>query len=580
MPKEPRRPQRAAAITQQDAGISLVASATRYPGSVTRIYRGFTDWQEEAWRHYDICGELRYAANWVSNVLSRATLHAARRTPQGLEKSTEGSAYEVLADLFDGPDGQAQMLAAMGLHLTVAGECYVVGRQIEGPTGDMIDSWEIIGTQEMRKTGKNWSIRYDGEKAIPLTDDDVVIRVWKPHPRKKIEADSPVRAVLPILTEIEYLTRHIFAQVTSRLAGAGVLMLPQGMSFPTPEAGPSNDADAFMQVLHEAMTAPIKDPGSPAALVPIVVTTPDDLVGKAEHLTFWSDLDSHAVELRTEAIRRLALGMDMPPEVMLGTGDANHWTGWQIEESSIKAHIEPLLELAANALTVGYLQPNTGDADDLVAFDTSALRLRPNRSREAIELFDRGELDGEALRRETGFTEDDAPDDEQRKEWFRRKVASGSTTPELVGQALLDLGVFDALPYEQGRSAPETPPPSLLEHPDRDLPEPQVAALTAASEILVFRALERAGNRIKNTFKVRPPDVTADELYLHIASRDIDDLLRDAWTAVPKALRAEPEKCERLMERLDAYTRHLLAAQIPHDRDLMMRYLLPMEVEA
>ena len=53
-------------------------------------------------------------------------------------------------------------------------------------------------------------------------------------------------------------------------------------------------------------------------------------------MTFWTQLDEHAIELRSEAIRRLGLGMDMPPEVLQGSADSNHWAAWQADEAAIK----------------------------------------------------------------------------------------------------------------------------------------------------------------------------------------------------------------------------------------------------
>jgi hypothetical protein len=568
---------------------SLMASAVRLPGRVNRVYQRPNDWQAEAWRHYDICGELRYASNWMSNVLSRATLHAAVRSDNGVERALSGPAVVAVDDLFNGPEGQSQMLSALGMHLTVAGEGYLVGRKPVPERGENPvdgDVWEIVGTQEMKHRGKRWFIDYgDGERPLELDDDAVIIRIWRPHPRRRIEADSPVRALLPILREIEFLTRHIMAQVTSRLAGAGILQLPQGMTFPTAPAdsnlpeGASN-ADVFMSVLGDAMTTPITNPDSPAALVPIVVTVPDELVGKIEHLKFWTELDNHAVELRTEAIRRLALGLDMPPEVLLGTATLNHWGSWQMEESSIKSHIEPLLELITNALTIGYLSPLLGGTGEIVAYDTTALRLRPNRSREAIELYDRGELDGKALRRETGFEEDDAPDADAFKQFMLRKVAGGSTTPEQVADALAALGILEirATSDEQPTEGPPRTR-SLDDHPDRDLPERDddnlSASLYAAAEVLVFRALERAGNRLRSLKQVRPTCAAADT-YMFVPStpRDLDKLLEDAWTCLPRVMANVPDIQRRVITAgLDAYCRSLLLSQREHDRATMVRFM-------
>ena len=381
---------------------SMVASSVRYPGRAARIYRPNQDWQRECYRHFAICGEARFAARFFGSAVSRADLSTAILSQGIVEETPVGKSADTLAALFNGKDGQTQMLEAIGVHLTVGGECYLVGRST-----DQGDLWEIVSVLEMRVTGDNWSIDYGDGTVIPLGDDDVVIRIWMPSPARRIEADSPFRSLLPILSEIEWLTRHIFAQVTSRLTGAGILMMPQGMTFPPPpgvdgeQAQTSNDADAFMLTLADAMLAPIEDPSSPSAMVPIVVTAPDDAIDKPRLLEFWSELDAHAMDLRVEAIRRFALGMDLPPEQVLGMGSnggtgggsstgVSHWGAWQVEEQTIKLHIEPMLDLIVNALTMGYLRPATSNPADLITYDTSRLRLRPDRSREAFELWDRG----------------------------------------------------------------------------------------------------------------------------------------------------------------------------------------------
>ena len=71
----------------------MIASATRYPGNAVKVYNGNQQWQKEAWRFYDICGELRFAANWIANALSRATLLPAKRDGLGNQfptPSTQG----------------------------------------------------------------------------------------------------------------------------------------------------------------------------------------------------------------------------------------------------------------------------------------------------------------------------------------------------------------------------------------------------------------------------------------------------------------------------------------------------------
>lgn len=571
---------------------ALVASATRYPGKASRIYRPSQDWQTECYRHYSICGEARFAAKFFGNAVSRAVLYAADASPTGPVRQDTGPAAELLAALFNGKDGQTQMLEALGMHLTIAGECYLVGRNVEG-----VDVWEVVSVLELKVTGDRWQINYgDGKPPVDLTEDDVVIRIWLPAPGKRIEADSPFKALLPILNEIEWLTRSIFAQITSRLTGAGILMLPQGMTFPPApsidgkETAAINEADSFMLTLAEAMLKPIEDPSSPSAVVPIVVTAPDDTIDKAKLLTFWTELDSNSMGLRNEAIRRFALGMDLPPEQVLGmssndgTGGGNsngvsHWGAWQIEEATIKMHVEPMLDVIVNALTMGYLRPGLPEGTTLyIAYDTSALRLRPDRSKEAFELWDRGLITDEALRRENGFDEDDAPDDGQFKRWLLVKVASGSNTPEQVGAALDALGVTLTVPEVSGpqREAPSAP--SLLEHPGRPrTPNEDAAALVAACDALCFRALERAGNRLRQSVG-KPPGVPAYETHILVkANGTAGKLLEDAWSCAPQVLSGLGDPSV-VVPVLNSYVETLLAEQSPHEKDRLAHWLRVAEV--
>lgn len=562
---------------------SLVAAATRYPGKAARIYRPSQDWQSECYRQYAICGEARFAAKFFGNAVSRAVLKSAE-VKKGVTYETDtGPAADALAALFNGEDGQTQMLEALGIHLTIAGECYLVGRSEDG-----IDVWEIISCLEMKVVGDAWQIKYgDGRPDLVLTESDVVIRIWLPMPSKRIEADSPFRALLPILTEIEWMTRHVFAQISSRLAGAGILLLPQSMTFPPPpavdgvEVETKNEASSFMLTLADAMLTPISDPGSPSAVVPIVVTAPDDSIDKAKLLTFWSELDSESMNLRNEAIRRFALGMDLPPEQVLGMssnggtggGSSNgvsHWGAWQVEEATIKMHVEPMLDVIVNALTIGYLRPLTNDPFSLIIYDTSALRLRPDRSQEAFELYDRGLITAVALRRENGFSEDDAPTPDEFKHWLLVKVASGSSTPEQVQAALSALGVvLEGVVGDTPREAQQ--PPSLEEHPTRPR-TPNESSLLAAADALCYRALERAGNRLRQ-MGGKPPGVPAYETHMFVkANGNAPALLDDAWSCAPKVLFgiADPDT---VVPVLNSYVITLLTEGAPHDRERLASWL-------
>lgn len=567
-------------VVKKPQPTAIIASAVRMPGSSNRMWVRKEGWQSAAWKMYDEVGELRYAANWVGNVLSRATLHAAKRNSFGqVEPIITGPAADYLHDLFNGPDGQAQMLKSIGIHLFIAGECYLVGRAPIKARGEGKDDiWEIASTEEIKYGGGVWQIDYDdGLGPITLTDDDVVVRIWTPHPRKRILADSPVRAQLANLRELLLLSRHVSSQAVSHLAGAGVFFVPSEMSFAAPPGVDESltSAESFQQVLGGAMSEAIDEPGSPAAITPIVVQAPGDQIGNVKHVTFWSEYDQNLPALRKESITRLATGLDIPAEVMLGTADMNHWSAWQVEESSIKVQVEPLLETITNALSIGYLQPTVGDVEVLVAFDTAQLRLRPNRSKEAVDLYDRGELNGPALRRETGFEEQDAMKPEDLKAWLLKKVAGGSATPEQVAQALNALGISEisAVGEEMREARPD--PSTDDDRVQTGPPEREAASISDMSEVLVFRALERAGNRLRSLKQNRPP-VPACDTYMFVECNvgDLDKVLEDAWGIIPRVMPNIASEQRQVVEAaLDSYCRHLLLNKRQHSRSEMDHFL-------
>lgn len=579
MPRQVAGPN--AASMERQAENSIVASAEFIPRieSTRNAHKNRSQsWQAEAWEFYDSVGELRYATTWFANALSRARFYTAKLDSEGNPAETTGPASSALAAMLGNKDGAAQVIKAMAQHFFVAGEWYFVGRDNNGT-----EVWEVLGVDEVKKVGDDWIIDYGSGETIPLGADAAIIRMWLPHPKRRAFADSPVHAVLPNLREISLLTRHIGAQVMSRLAGAGLLLLPNEMSFAsTRSTGPSGktSGDPFMATFGEAMVASIADPGDPAALVPIVVRAPGDQIGNVRHLTFWSDLDQQAVPQRDAAIRRLALGLDMPPEVLLGTADVNHWGAWQIDESSIKAHIEPALAIIAANFTVA-LRKITGDNTVVVAVDTSALRLRPNRSKEAVDLYDRGEISAKAMRRETGFNETDVPDDDEKVIWMLRRIVGGyaSASPEQIEAALRLLGVDFP---KTGPTAEQTrnpkPDPSVKDIDNDPLPErtdAQRAALISACDVLVWRALERAGNRLKNYSQSNPPGVKPEELHCYVTARpgDVEKMLDGAWGPLERVLNGMPFSHDLVERALDAYTRSIITRKLHHDPDVMVEFV-------
>lgn len=579
---------------------ALVAAASQIPldGTGWKNFKlGDTEWQKEGWKHYDICGELRFVADFVGKSISRCRLYVAELDALG--KAGEEVADEDIAILsetvFGGPANKAEAQRLLGIHLFVPGESYIVAESVENANDDR---WYVVSTSGVKRQGdKDIQVErpqeYGGGWYTLKAGKDLLIRAWTPHPRKYDLADSSVRPALPILREIEQLTKHVFAQIDSRLAGAGLLLLPDQLDFPRAEEDPPGAA-GLMAVLQRAMAASLSDRSDPSSLVPIMAQVPGEFIDKIRHITFETPLAKEGMDIRDRALRRLGLSLDIDPEILLGKGDTNHWSAWQLEESTIKVHIEPILARICDALTTGYLRAaltSMGKDPDQYTFwyDTSPLAVRPNRQEDGLTLFEQDAISEEALRTAGAWSEDDAPDDEERARRLATKLVL--IDPTLIHQEAIQkaLGVTWKL------EAPEPPaPPPGQEPPQKDekakeggralpqkakgdQPTAAQAALLMGAHMVVQRSLEMAGKRLltrANRDKFR--DVPPWELHtaIHVLEPEhAERLLDDTFNTVPMLAERTGVPTGELREALAGYCRELFIRAVPHDIDTLDEYL-------
>jgi hypothetical protein len=490
----PRKPRKA--VTK-----SLTAAAKRITGrKIKRPTSGLT-WDNEAWYHFSVCGELHFVTTTVANALSQIELYPAKRTADGWERIDDDNDPAVIAlDALagDSPTGMTEMLRRFAQNLFVAGDSYLIGHphdderdgEIAAPTVQYIDRttagvppeidlealcWKVYSAREIMQ--KDSVLKVAGREFDE--SQCVIVRVWRPHPADIHLSDSPVRAALPLLRELEALTKLISAQADSTLAGNGVFIVPEGVSVlggTAPEDSP--DVDPFIVDLMDAMMTPISNRDAASSLVPLIVTLPDDIPWQPHHMTFARPLDAAAMDMRTELIRRLALSLDAPPEVMLGNGASNHWAAWQIAEDFVKLHVLPVVGLIRDALVREYLRPVleangiANPQDYTIEADASALTLRPNRSTEAMSLFDKGLITDIATREAMGFGEEDAPDVIAVDEAVTRALEMVTQAPSLLQSFTLPDLVAQIREVLGGPKAPEPTP--IEDVPADENPPPAV----------------------------------------------------------------------------------------------------------
>jgi hypothetical protein len=315
--------------------------------------------------------------------------------------------------------------------------------------------------------------------------DAFIARMWRADPRFSSLADSSLRPVLDLVDELAILTQTFKATARSRL-NSGILFVPDGLSVsaqpssqaapygppdtpsatpaggpvqvspdggfaPSPNQSPSPpnaalpfdasailpDEDEFEQALIDAMITPINDPSGVSAVAPIVVRGPTDLGEKIRLILFERTFDPSLVQRADRVLDRILQGIDLPKDVVSGLSNVRYSNAIVIEDSLFRAHIEPLIVLICDAITEVYLRPaviaagyTTEQAQRIrIWYDPSNVVARPNRSQDAISLFDRYSLSSAALRDATGFNDSDAPTPTELI--LRMLLQKGPISPEL-----------------------------------------------------------------------------------------------------------------------------------------------------
>lgn len=636
---------------------ALVAAAEviTHAGKIGKVPKNagtLLDWQEKAWDFYDSVGEFRFGVSWSANALSRVNLVAARppkavgdepvaidlNVEEGSENAPtrdERRAAELVEMIAGGASGQGQLLAEFGEHLPVSGFGWMVAEpDLDDPTAVEYETWAVYAQDGLKFEGSGESQKVlvresDGNGADAFRrahPNALVVKCWRKHPRRPWEPDAPVRAVLGVLEIIELLTAHLTATGRSRLAGAGILAIPAEAEFPPPppkqtadgepDAEPTDQDrfDNFVEQLTDAMTTPIKDRDSAAAVVPYPIAIPGEFIDKLQHLAFSTPFDDKLSALLEQAVKRLALGLDMPPEVLTGMAGVNHWTAWQVEETAITLHVEPQAEIVCQALTAGFLRlalkAEGLDPDAaIVWYDTNDLTAPPDKSGNAIAAYDRRELSGAALRREGGFSDEDAPNEDEKRERILLDAAKGAPTlaPVMLAEAgYMDPSVADAAEDakatevgEGGGNPPEgdeteaeggeNGPPSRGDRPGAASQRALDGALLFFCDGIVDRAMERAGNRLRTKLgrKTGAPNPQAveegvDARVLHCTYdptvfADLDELLAGAFDRVGERVAHLGVDADALTATLTAYCRGLLAAQHEHD---LIRLASALDIDA
>lgn len=578
-------------------------------------------WQREAWRFYHSIPELHYAADYVGAALSRVRLFVEElnqyNRPVG--EVTDNERIASIGDtLFGSPHQQSEALNAIGVNLTIAGECYVLGR----PRQDFrSDKWFVVSTTGFKRTqGNEYIVNLGGGKEILVPRSDLLTKLWKPDREFPAWADSPTHACLNVLQELEELMLFEFSQLDSRSVAAGVVWLPAEMSNGPSDAStaPQSADDVFNQMALAAK-ASRTGRGTAAGVVPQFIEIPGEYIGKMQDkpMRFDSELSDKMKEYKESAIRRLATGMNMPAELLLGMGEVNHISVWSIEESFIKIHVEPLMTLIAEGLTTAYLRPllKQMGLDPLkyqVGFDTAPLTVRASRLQDTLNLYERRIVNKAAVLAAGNYNPiTDAMDDKESTELFTRELMLRDPTlvsvPALVDAANLDIDMPEPAiaaipgdPNAPGPAAPPNPerstdnqrrpvqPGSLDSGPTRPasnqgtpilasgVVEDNRAAVLAAANVVVRRALEIAGGRLlSRQMRGQFPDVPKFEIHtkIRVSREQAEEALAGAFDHLVLDFAGLGVDTNEMRDHLGRYCLITMASARAHDPAILATVL-------
>lgn len=473
---------------------TVVASAVRVNMRSTREAeqlkaRKVSDvWQQEAWEYYDLLGEVKYSAGLIAAVMSRINLYAAYvedsahvpsnvKNIESLDEDFRKDCMNLLYALETSNGGTSGLLRNLALNLFVVGECYLTyepGRISEG----QLPTWHIRSIDELVVLNKQYAIRprKDSKQAdyIKLGPTSSATRIWRPHPRYSDEADSSLRGLLELCDELLLLSRTSRATIRSRL-NSGLLFVPDGLSISAESDGDidemadgSDDAfDDFLEQLIDAMTTPIRDESDASAVVPLVIRGAEHLGEKIKHIAFYRTFDQMHAQLAQDLLDRILAGLDIPKDIAQGLSGVKYSNAILIEESLYKAHIEPMILMIVDALTVGYLRPKLIEAGwspaeaqrAVIWYDPSAITAKPSKSESATTGYEMGAISAEAWRRENGFSLADAPSELETAQRLAKE--KGMLSEPLTEMLINSMIPADMMAKYRGQALEESDPEAV-----------------------------------------------------------------------------------------------------------------------
>lgn len=359
--------------------------------------------EEAAWRFYDTIPELHFGVNTTANVIARMDYKVFERTADGLKLVRDPLILAPVVQLFDGGIATA---------VTTSGELVPLQRMGQGPLiRTMALNWMVPGRMFLVQLAGIWNVysvdqisinpgKPDGTGATVSLETvggsktfhghDVKIRpLTRPHPKNPALSDSPVRSLGTTLDTITVLTNVIRSAGYSRLFWGSILHVSD--KFRTPRLGAAAAVqygnDYLLYALNEKMKESSDGTKVPA---PILLSGPDS--ADIKKIRVYDDLPADAEQLMRLMWQRVAVGLDVPAELLTGENMSSHLSRWQVEEAIVNLHGQTSGQDLATGLKLLILDEawaNMGlePSRFVLKVDAAGLTQRPLSNLEKLNLF-------------------------------------------------------------------------------------------------------------------------------------------------------------------------------------------------
>lgn len=308
--------------------------------------------QKRAWGYYGFpgspvlpVGEVRYVVGWHADQMTRLDWDVYINGTDNWKvtvPSSDGTDPTTITTV--GDDGEQDLSGASRELLDLIGWNDANIRAVDtnlfvGGEGDYArfgDRWRVVSVVEPKRK----QVMADADESVPF--------IW-PHPADPKKPDAPLFSVLELLDELEWLNRQASTQSRQRVMFSGILATADGLE--------GQDGKSFWDVWNETLSARAMDPDdmSPIRLSG-AVDGPVNLVKDGLNWIMPPFGYDATIDRRVVAgIQRLAYGLPIPPEILLGMQAQSRATAFQVEENAYRAHIEPpawmVAQVAEDALT-------------------------------------------------------------------------------------------------------------------------------------------------------------------------------------------------------------------------------------